>query len=661
MRDYDDIQRAQLHGDLDAVGADVEATPPGYISGFQIAFDETKVIVGPGIANVRGRVVVNQLPVELSVNSIDGKSFRVGNKYQIYVTSTGRYFIDQIDPRFDGGLFGLYHPGLGYRWVGSFAVDNTGRLSERISHDSVTVDRLVVSGVKDIDPNAATVDDIPESIDINTEKDEIAQNLGYANYAAFDATSDTIIDQGYLRTGLIKSDALFSQDIVVGQQIRSETFTPDGNPYDPDTGQLVPLEDAKSGFHFSKSGKLKAVNADLFGSLRTGADAATDAKIAIADGSGITDGPNFSGTGTNDLEILAEGAIAGTWEVEISSVVSENVRIQQNNARTALRRIKHQDFEAIYYWEQARWEYRHRFIHYSDYPTKANDYWSDWNTNPNFTSSYSGLSMSVSDETTVGNFVSRTDVVDVMDYRYQWDYPNGSWTAYTKIPSSREITLNGTNASFTHSWTYQRASELAYEGDVYDYSQSFDVFKYRKDGGTWSSEITIPSSLTYAIPGSEITIAFGSRYGHTVGDSWTFTQASMRALSVKDNAGNEFFSASAGEVFYQGSPIIEEGSNSNGEWVKFASGLMICWRKADYSGSDSFTLVSFPIPFADNSYSVSVGDRRSSPTQLGLGWIKKTETTTSFELKGFYTDMTSGTWVHSGALGIHIMAIGRWK
>jgi hypothetical protein len=89
-------------------------------------------------------------------------------------------------------------------------------------------------------------------------------------------------------------------------------------------------------------------------------------------------------------------------------------------------------------------------------------------------------------------------------------------------------------------------------------------YRYRAEAGTgtwgaWSSEIEIPSSLSYLIPGSEITIGFSTRTGHTVGDSWTFTQDATRALSIRDVNGDEFFSASAGSVYYQGRLLISIG------------------------------------------------------------------------------------------------------
>jgi hypothetical protein len=59
---------------------------------------------------------------------------------------------------------------------------------------------------------------------------------------------------------------------------------------------------------------------ELLGTLRTGYNAPTDARVAIQDESGITSGPTFTGSGLNDLTITNAGYVAGDFRVKISGI-----------------------------------------------------------------------------------------------------------------------------------------------------------------------------------------------------------------------------------------------------------------------------------------------------------------------------------------------------
>ncbi len=83
-----------------------------------------------------------------------------------------------------------------------------------------------------------------------------------------------------------------------------------------ESGQLVPPADG-AGFWLGASGLLRAMNAQLTGTLRTGTDAPDSARVGIRDQSGILGGVAFSGTGPNDMMIASEGAVSGNFTVEI--------------------------------------------------------------------------------------------------------------------------------------------------------------------------------------------------------------------------------------------------------------------------------------------------------------------------------------------------------
>jgi hypothetical protein len=51
---------------------------------------------------------------------------------------------------------------------------------------------------------------------------------------------------------------------------------------------------------------------------------------------------------------------------------------------------------------------------------------------------------------------------------------------------------------------------------------------------------------THDLTGFNITIAFASPIGHTLNDTWSFSQGSMRGMSVMDTNGLEYVSANNG-------------------------------------------------------------------------------------------------------------------
>lgn len=153
MRDYDDIVNAQLEGDLDSTIANVDATPPGYMAGFEIAIVNNQVNIGPGVANVRGRVVQKVDTETVTTDDSRGEAFASNTDYYVYLSSFGGYFTDKIEPQFDAGLYGKYHPVLGYRFIGSISIDENGDVSEVISENpvnanSISLDRLAANVIE---------------------------------------------------------------------------------------------------------------------------------------------------------------------------------------------------------------------------------------------------------------------------------------------------------------------------------------------------------------------------------------------------------------------------------------------------------------------------------------------------------------------------------
>jgi hypothetical protein len=181
----------------------------------------------------------------------------------------------------------------------------------------------------------------------------------------------------------------------------------------------------------------------------------------------------LTGPGINDLLILGEGSVAGEWEVAISSL-AKTVRIQQNNPRSRVARIESYLF---YTGTDNAMDPNAMFTAYA--PKTWNDYPNDsFAIAPEFkvyrgqTYQFTHLCASITfTQYPVIQSGAEADSCTYyyanMDYRYNLDYPNGTWNSYSQIPASLIVNIPGTTV--THTWSVSQAKEGQYAGSVYDY------------------------------------------------------------------------------------------------------------------------------------------------------------------------------------------------
>ena len=110
--------------------------------------------------------------------------------------------------------------------------------------------------------------------------------------------------------------------------------------------------------------------------------------------------------------------------------------------------------------------------------------------------------------------------------------------------------------------------------------------------------------------------------------------------------------------------IIESGSNSNGSWVKYSDGTMICYQSftcnVNYStkyGSGYYAEItdeikSFPVSFIETP-KVSIG----LATNYGIGCALRDTNTEKCATNIFVYTFASRT----DTITLNIIAIGRWK
>lgn len=155
------------------------------------------------------------------------------------------------------------------------------------------------------------------------------------------------------------------------------------------------------------------------------------------------------------------------------------------------------------------------------------------------------------------------------------------------------------------------------------------------------------------------------------------SQSSIVGVSnyTKEEAAAKFAQLTAANNFVQmpqvgGSPIVENGSNANGAWIKWADGTMICSAlKSDasidatdvlgagYISHDTVAL-AFPAAFSQNPHASDASvfvNSNGVAANTGRGWGQISE------LVATSLSMTTMGFTTSCSVFIGYIAIGKWK
>lgn len=141
---------------------------------------------------------------------------------------------------------------------------------------------------------------------------------------------------------------------------------------------------------------------------------------------------------------------------------------------------------------------------------------------------------------------------------------------------------------------------------------------------------------------------------HSVSKATPTTQETWRKFYNSDNAIGSMASGA----------LIESGSNSNGDYARFASGLQICWRVAIspslLNASNIGATWVYPMPFVSApsaTANFAAGDVAVSKLFNGPGVVSRTATNCTASM------WSNGGFIQSDINGVafSLMAIGRWK
>lgn len=684
MRSFEQILKAKERGDIDSVEKEVEGLPPGYIVGFalEINSDENSIRLGPGVANVRNRLVKLTDITLLTQDTAAGGDFLFDTRYYIYVGIDGRITVDRLAPVFDGQLFGRYHPIGGMRFIGRFYVSSIGKLEEIISENplnasSISADRIVagslneiVSGVLEglVDPQqiileaanqaqeytdaqTSAITQALEELDVDLDQETIDEIVNAAVSSANAYTDgvesalaqaiqnieptlsqediDAIVDaateaaEGYtdfaktqvqiqlaqqLMTQLqviydefdIITNTLFSNDIVVGKQIRSINYSEDGS-------QLINA--ASPGFWLGSNGELKANNAQIAGTFRSGSQAVTDAKVAVQDESGLISLLSFSGAGLNDMTLLEQSGAAGTYEVEITRAgfgdtdfmgkngpAGGKIFYDKGNDTGGWRYLEawtadepnppdppgtttfwppnfdgqtwpfksdDEAFQGTFSDELgAGYENTYNNLTGSNFPagnraaTRSYGGYSDW-----YLPSYKELEQMRIRRNMIGGFANNPPSGWTYTSNYVSSTPIisktvGNATEQGPVQGTETGTMIRAESLDFHLWQPNDASFTSLRRirvirrTLMAPTLVPTQIRWRRVGQSWSGNIDVPVGLEILLT-SGVRVRFSSRQGHTLGNKWTFTLGGMRSFSAVNSAGSEYFSVTAAELFSQ--------------------------------------------------------------------------------------------------------------
>ena len=114
-----------------------------------------------------------------------------------------------------------------------------------------------------------------------------------------------------------------------------------------------------------------------------------------------------------------------------------------------------------------------------------------------------------------------------------------------------------------------------------------------------------------------------------------------------------------------GDPVVESGSNADGEWTRWADGTQECYNSAFNITSSSFEFSgawSYPRPFVDNNIAGSVCVAKNLdtafPNSERAKCVPYLDAQASISAVGF---LSNGGFTTGLSGTIRVIATGRWK
>jgi hypothetical protein len=248
------------------------------------------------------------------------------------------------------------------------------------------------------------------------------------------------------------------------------------------------------------------------------------------------------------------------------------------------------------------------------------------------------------------------------------------YLAGTATVTNGSATVTGTNALWLAHVTAGDSFTVAGDGVMYDVASvdsDTQITLSAPYAGTTASGVVYAIGTGFTVPDSFPEMSQGDIETATI-----FTRAMRKIQSkfsalVSDISGKAAIAGGADANFTAmpqvgGDPIVESGSNADGNFTKWADGTMICFMSENISGTDVNTATgglfvsaqlswTHPVVFVgdDPTISLGAGGGFSNGTSF-LGGVGPSLTTTNY----YIVSAISGTDLNPP---ICITTIGRWK
>lgn len=238
-----------------------------------------------------------------------------------------------------------------------------------------------------------------------------------------------------------------------------------------------------------------------------------------------------------------------------------------------------------------------------------------------------------------GNFGVSTNTLEL---KFRYKEKNGEYGEYQTI----SLTTEGNTFSFSGSI-----------GDAYNYQKQYD-FEFAL------TDKIMSLVATFNVTSGESIIRVGETYVRILGDVRHKGNYELEG-NANINGNLEVKEIKATNLLINNSPIIENGSNSNGSWIKYSDGTMICHGYSQFSGVNINTSWG---SLYETANSLSLGNLPqefiSKPNVFLFSWqpffierVYNANNTTSWG--SFYP--VRPTIATNMEIGVSKLAIGKWK
>lgn len=197
-------------------------------------------------------------------------------------------------------------------------------------------------------------------------------------------------------------------------------------------------------------------------------------------------------------------------------------------------------------------------------------------------------------------------------------------------------------------------------------------YRYKTVNGSYGDyySITDNTQYTLSLPKENVyifEIIIKDSFGTIVVNQVTLNKGIFPLFidTILNSVGINGFPTKANNLFVNGAIVVESGSNSNGNWIKFYDGTMICHQLVKTGSYNTSTCCSevtwnFPASFKELSSIRAFGQAKGGNEYAYFVLISvDTVSASKIQLKGM--GQTEVKYVDTSNRSVDVFAIGKWK